>query len=323
MYSVLNEQSLRLPPAPLFRDPIHDGAADPTLIWNRHEQAWWLLYTSRRANVRCRGVAWAHGTDIGIASSADEGRSWQYRGLLRGLEFERGRNTFWAPEVIWHGGLYHMYVSYVRGVPHDWSGSRAILHYTSENLRDWRHESALKLSSDRVIDAALHRMPGGFWRMWHKDEVHGSHTYAADSDDLYRWEAHGPVITDCAHEGPNVFCWRGSYWMIIDCWDGLGVYRSADAENWKRCPKILDAPGSREDDGVNARHADVEVIADRAFIFYFTHPEWDGARQYGTDEVHPFHVKRTSLQVAELELKDGILVCERDRGFDFRLLPGW
>ncbi|MEZ4836778.1 MAG: DUF6713 family protein [Caldilineaceae bacterium] len=39
------------PNAPLFRDPIYDGAADPTVIWNRQEQCWWLLYTNRRANV--------------------------------------------------------------------------------------------------------------------------------------------------------------------------------------------------------------------------------------------------------------------------------
>ena len=310
------------PPAPLFRDPIHDGAADPTLIWNRDERAWWLLYTARRANVPCRGVAWAHGTDIGIASSADGGRSWQYRGILRGLEFEPGRNTFWAPEVIWHGGGYHMYLSYVRGLPHDWSGSRSILHLTSDDLWRWRHESVLTLSSDRVIDAALHRMPGGCWRLWYKDEAHDSHTWAADSDDLHSWTVRGPVITDCAHEGPNVFFWRGSFWMIIDIWDGLGVYRSADALSWTRCPNILDQPGVRKDDGAIARHADVEVNGDRAFIFYFTHPAWDGAAQYGVDETHPFHVKRTSLQVAELELKDEVLVCDRDKPFDFALRPG-
>ena len=37
-------------PAPLFRDPIHDGAADPTLVWNRAEKCWWMLYTNRRAD---------------------------------------------------------------------------------------------------------------------------------------------------------------------------------------------------------------------------------------------------------------------------------
>ena len=310
------------PPAPLFRDPIYDGAADPTLIWNRQEGEWWLLYTSRRANVPCRGVAWAHGTDIGIASSADCGRAWRYRGVLAGLEFEPGRNTFWAPEVIWHDGLYHMYVSYVRGLPRDWSGSRAIVHMTSENLWDWQHESVLELSSERVIDAALHRMPAGYWRMWYKDEINGSHTWAADSDDLYRWTVHGPVITDCAHEGPNAFRWRGSYWMITDHWSGLGVYRSAEAENWRRCENILDSPGLRQDDGAIGGHADVLVNGERAFIFYFTHPDWDRAEQFGMDEIHPYHVKRTSLQVAELELGNDKLICDRDKAFDFTLPPG-
>ena len=310
------------PPAPLFRDPIFDGAADPTLIWNRQEEAWWLLYTSRRANMPCRGVAWAHGTDIGIASSADRGRSWRYRGTLAGLEFEPGQNTFWAPEVVWHDGRYHLYVTYVRGVPHDWSGSRAIAHLTSKNLWNWRFESALALSSERVIDAAVQRMPGGNWRMWYKDEVNSSHTWAADSDDLYHWTVHGPVITDCAHEGPNVFCWRGRYWMIVDHWNGLGVYRSADAENWRRQADILDAPGARQDDGAIGGHADVLVNGERAFVFYFTHPEWDRAEQFGMDAIHPFRVKRTALQVAELELEGGMLICDRDRDFDFRLRPG-
>ena len=310
------------PQAPLFRDPIYDGAADPTLIWNRQEETWWLLYTSRRANVRCRGVAWAHGTDIGIASSADGGRHWRYCGVLAGLEFEPGRNTFWAPEVIWHDRLYHMYVSYVPGVPQDWSGARHIVHLSSDNLWDWQHQSVLELSSDRVIDAALHRMPGGYWRMWYKDEANRSHTWAADSDDLYHWSVQGPVITDCAHEGPNVFFWRGSYWMIIDCWAGLDVYQSADAEDWRRCGSILDKPGVRRDDGVIGGHADIEVNGERAFIFYFTHPDWDRVQQFGMDELHPWHVKRTALQVAELELRDKTLVCDRNRAFDFTLQPG-
>ncbi|MDF3142978.1 MULTISPECIES: hypothetical protein [unclassified Streptomyces] len=56
-----------------------------------------------------------------MAASADGGRTWTYRGTLTGLDTEWGRNTFWAPEIIWHDGLHHMYVSYIRGV----SGSRS------------------------------------------------------------------------------------------------------------------------------------------------------------------------------------------------------
>ena len=33
----------RVAPAPLYRDPVHDGAADATLIWNRAEKCWWML----------------------------------------------------------------------------------------------------------------------------------------------------------------------------------------------------------------------------------------------------------------------------------------
>ncbi len=310
---------MNIPPAPLFRDPIHDGAADPTIIWNQQEQAWWLLYTNRRANVPCQGVAWCHGTDIGIASSTDQGHTWRYRGILEGLPFERGRNTFWAPEVIWHDPLYHIYVSYVPGVPNDWSGPRAILHYTSPNLWDWHYESALPLSSNRVIDACVFRLPDGRWRLWYKDEAHQSHTYAADSHDLYRWETIGPVITDCAHEGPNVFFWQGSYWMITDTWQGLGVYRSRDAEQWTRQANILQGGGRRADDGTQGQHADVLVQGERAFIFYFTHPDRDGKRSYGFHDTHPYTDNRTSLQAAELTLQDGVLVCDRDQPFDFTL----
>lgn len=308
-------------PAPLFRDPIYDGAADPTVIWNRLEQTWWILYTSRRANMDCRGVAWAHGTDIGIASSSDKGQSWRYRGVLPGLEFEPGRNTFWAPEVIWHNNLYHMYVSYVRGVPHDWSGSRSIVHYTSPDLWEWQYKSPLKLSSNRVIDAAIMQLSDNDWRMWYKDEINQSHTYVADSKDLCHWVVRGPVITDCAHEGPNVFRWQENYWMITDYWQGLGVYRSTDAKHWNRQADILDQPGLRTDDTAIGNHADVEVQGDRAFIFYFTHPDWDRTQTYSMDDIHPYHVKRTSLQVAELELCNDTLVCDRDKLFDFILQP--
>ncbi|WP_235991695.1 hypothetical protein [Metabacillus schmidteae] len=58
---------LTSPKAPLFRDPIFDGAADPTIIWNEEEKEWWMIYTNRRATVHCEGVAWVHGTDLGIA----------------------------------------------------------------------------------------------------------------------------------------------------------------------------------------------------------------------------------------------------------------
>ena len=310
---------MRPAPAPLYRDPIHDGAADPTVVWHRGERAWWLVYTSRRANVDSPGVAYCHGSDIGVASSADGGATWRYRGTMRGLEWEPGRNTFWAPEILWHAGLYHMYVSYVPGVPHDWSGSRHILHMTSEDLWDWRLQSRLQLSSDRVIDACVHPLPDGRWRMWYKDEARGSHIYAADTRDLYRWTEVGAVLADRAQEGPNVFRLGDWYWMVTDPWQGLAVHRSPDAERWQPFGTILRDPGTRPDDQAQARHADVLVQGDAAYIFYFTHPQ-EGVRvPEAVSGVIPYALRRTSVQVARLEVRGETLTCDRDRPFDFHL----
>ena len=43
---------MRSIPAPLYRCPIYDGAADPASQWNSEEGEWWLVYTQRRANVQ-------------------------------------------------------------------------------------------------------------------------------------------------------------------------------------------------------------------------------------------------------------------------------
>ena len=88
-----------------------------------------LFYTQRRANDPAVGVSWVHGTKIGVAESRD-GAKWLYRGALD-LEFERGHNTFWAPEILWAQGAYHMYVSYITGIPTDWEYPRRMLHYVS------------------------------------------------------------------------------------------------------------------------------------------------------------------------------------------------
>jgi hypothetical protein len=42
----------------------------------------------------------------------------------------------------------------------------AILHHTSLDLIEWRYDGVLPLSSDRVIDACAHELPGGGWRLW-------------------------------------------------------------------------------------------------------------------------------------------------------------
>ena len=307
----------RVPPAPLYRDPVFDGAADPSLVWNDAERAWWIFYTNRRANDPNAqdGVRWCHGTDIGIASSTDGGLTWTYRGIAKGLEFEPGRNTFWAPCLVEHARTYHMYVAYVRGVPADWSGDRHIVHYTSRDLVDWKYEGIIPLSSERVIDAFVFARPTGGWRMWYKDESSGSHIYAADTEDLSKWTVAGPVVTGKAQEGTAVFWWKGSYWMLVDRWQGMGVLRPPDLMNWTEQPgTILGLPGKRPDDGDIGRHGEVVVQGPEAYLFYFTHPA--GPKAHTEVGKH-----RSSLQVARLEVRDGQLVCDRDKPFSLELGP--
>lgn len=304
--------------APLFRDPIYDAPTDPVVIWNNERKEWWMMYTQRRGARNITGVAHIHGTAIGVAVSKD-GNRWLYRGTLPNLDFEFGHNTFWAPEVIFAEGEYHMYVSYITGIPTDWNRERHIVHYTSDNLWNWQFQSILPLSSDRVIDACVHRLPDGTYKMWYKDETHNSHTYTAVSKDLYNWTVGEAEITDCSHEGPNVFEFGGKAWMITDEWHGLGVYESEDYTNWTKNGIILFEGGDRPCDGVMANHADVVVKGDEAYIFYFTHPYLRNEDRLQSGFVLGEDHARACIQAARLTICDGKLCCDRNEDFDFKL----
>ncbi len=307
---------------PLFRDPVYDGAADPAVIWNPYVQRWWMFYTNRRANVPdLSGVTWVHGTRIGIAESADEGATWTYVGTA---EIDDGSGisdaTHWAPEVIaGQDGTYHMFLTVVPGIFSDWKHLRTIVHLTSTDLRHWGNPVPLKLATDRVIDACMLRLPDDTWRMWYNNERDHKSIYFADSPDLKVWVDRGRTVGDQPGEGPKVFRWRDVYWMVTDVWRGLAVYRSADALTWRRQgDNLLGEPGLGADDQVKGGHPDVVVSGDRAFLFYFTHPgrRGENANKDGYEQ------RRSSIQVVELQLKDGWLTCDRDKPTYIRLLPG-
>lgn len=308
----------------VFRDPVFDGAADPVVLWNRKQHTWWMFYTSRRATAPSQGFSWVHGSDIGVAESSDGGLTWLYRGVVE-LEHEFGRNTFWAPEVLWADGAYHMFVSYVKGVPETWHGHRRnILHYVSGDLEDWAYCEPLSLNSDYVIDAAVHELPNGGYRLWYKDESQGvGTTWAADSTDLRLWHDFRRVLsTPGGHEGPNVFYFEGFYWLIVDSWEGQLVFRSQDLSHWQPTGRILDPASAcpqvcAEDTGPGF-HADVLAQGTEAYIFYFTH-----AQRYDNEPARDCAArKRSAILVCELEVRDGIIVCDRSRKVALRLLAG-
>ncbi len=302
---------------PLFRDPVHDGAADPVLCWNRAEGKWFMFYTNRRANVpNTPGVTWVHGTRIGIAESLDGGATWKYRGTAD-IDYGQGEYTHWAPDVIEHNGTYHMYLSFVPGIFADWNAPRDIIHLTSKDLLKWKYESTLKLASNKVIDATVLQLPDGTWRMWYKNEGDNSWLYCADSPDLFTWSNRGMAIGDQSCEGAKAFRWKGRYWMVVDVWDGLGVYSSNDCQNWtQQKDNLLREPGKIPTDRGRGGHPDVVVSGDRAFLFYFIHQGGQDA-----DPNDPYARRRSLIQVVELEYRDGQLSCDRDKPTYIQLLP--
>jgi len=303
---------------PLFRDPVYDGAADPVVVWNPHVRRWWMFYTNRRANAPgLSGVAWVHGTRIGIAESADGGAHWSYvgtAGIALPPDVGGTEPTLWAPEVrTTPDGRHHMFLAVVPGVFEDWQHPRTIVHLTSADLRDWKYDSALRFSSDRVIDPCLFPLRGGGWRLWYNDERDNKSICYADSADLAAWTDRGRCDGVGARpgEGPFVFMWRGRYWMLVDHWQGLGVYRSDDLLHWNaQQGDLLGAPGHGADDGVNGGHPGVVVSGDRAYCFYFTHPGRAGTI-HPEDKDSPA-LRRSSIQVVELRESAGRISCDRD-----------
>lgn len=298
-------------PKPLFRDPVHDGAADPTLIYNRARHEWWMFYTNRRADLATdnpKDVAWVHGTRIGIAVSKDRGAHWTYKGEAA-IPYGAPDYTHWAPDIVFRHAQYHMFLTIVPGTFKDWNAPREIVHLTSPDLEHWTYVSKIDSGSDRIIDPSLYQLPTGAWRVWFKNERDHSHLYSSDSTDLIHWTPATPVITDRSSEAPKVFRWHDRYWMITDPWRGLGVYSSTDLEHWTHQPQnILQAPGTLPTDRTEAHHCDVVVHDGHAYIYYFTHQ-----KDADLDPKLPHSEDRTVLQVAELELEGDTVTVHRDQ----------
>jgi hypothetical protein len=309
--NLTTENSAKAAPKPLYRDPVHDGAADPSLIWNRAEKKWMMFYTNRRADLTSsdpKDVAWVHGTQIGIAESKDGGTTWTYAGTAK-IPYGKPDYTYWAPDLVWDRGLYHMFVTVVPGIFHDWNAPREIIHLTSKDLAVWKFESKLPLSSNRTIDPYILKLDDGSWRLWYKDEDDHSNIHYVNSPDLYQWTVGGVAINDRPSEGPIVFRWKGRIWMIVDAWAGLGVYRSSDAVHWTpEKENLLAGAGLLATDRSEGHHADVAISQGRAFLFYFV-------QQEGPDMVpnKPESANRSVLQAVELTEQDGQLKTDRNR----------
>lgn len=313
--------AIEVAPKPVYRDPIYDGAADVSIVFDRSAKLWKMFYTNRRATMKLpdpEDVEWVHGTSIGIANSND-GTHWRYQGTA---EFPKECTdvTLWAPNLFYENGTYHMWLTVVPGIFHRWGVQEAagrIVHLTSTDLTKWECENVVKLDTARMIDPTVIKLGQGY-RMWYKDERAGSRIFAADSKDLRTWtKVDNQPINPTMGEGPTAFRFKGHYWLIADVWKGLMVLRSEDALTWtEQDGYILAEPGRKATDRFQGQHPDVVVDSDRAFIYYFVH-------QKNEDEAadDPRWNQRTVIQVAELVYADGKLSVNRDADPSFKLHP--
>jgi hypothetical protein len=59
------------------------GPQTPSSFTTNHEDAWWMVYTNRPTTTPFEdGLSWLFGSRLGVASSADGGTSWDYRGTI-------------------------------------------------------------------------------------------------------------------------------------------------------------------------------------------------------------------------------------------------
>jgi len=226
-----------------------------------------------------------------------------------------------APEVIYDQGTYHLFLAYIQGVHIHWGGKKQLAHYTSKNAWDWKFEGFLPFASESVIDASICKLPNGNWGMWYKDESKRSYIMKAESKNLFDWKQDvNPAISGRSQEGPKIFFYMDFYWMLTDEWKGMRVYKSKDAATWEKQGLILDTASSRKEDGPSGAHGDVVIVNSKAYVFYFTHPERKSHLESPMDSngIVPFKFRRSSIQVAELQVKDGTLVCNREQ-FEFTL----
>jgi len=305
---------------PLFADPNYNGSCDPEIVWNPLKEEWFIYYTARRAT---RASATYVGTPLGVISSPDL-VSWRFLGYCS-FDGKKGQpdnaDTHWAPGIIVADDRLHMFATYKASAVPPWGGDGVIRHYVApmdDPIDGWQLVGIPEFAQPDPIDVSLLKV-GDAYRAYYR-VGHGGGIHWASSPDLMTWTNHGQCPGDVNaspdergfgyQEAPYVFHWMDRYWMLTDPHEGLAVFQSPDGITWTQQERILREPGEGQADATLARHASVAVIGERAFIFYHTEPN----RPYPTPpaEQRTPHQKISFLQMAELKVVDGKLVCDRN-----------
>lgn len=321
-------------PAPLFIDPNYHGSCDPEIVLNSADGWYYIYYTARRSLLEENFVR----TPIGVIRSKDLA-DWEFLGYCKfdgiGGNKDAGA-TFWAPAIVSHGGMLHMFVTWKPDTTTGlgpWGGPSRIVHYSApetDPVNGWKKMATLHDDNFDALDATAY-IKDGMGHVWFKGKETGAaknELFHMISNDFKTWEARGFSKSDVFNaeasgsdfeEAPYLFSWKGRYWLITDPHDGLIVYSSDDAESWKFQGTILKEGGERELDNTMARHCSVITRGERAFIVYHVEPwrRYDLEKLNGDQRVpifrQPIENRRSVLQIAELELIDGKLSCNRNK----------
>lgn len=322
-------------PQPLFIDPNYHGSCDPEIVWNAADSSWYIYYTARRPQLE---NTWLQ-TPIGVIRSANL-TEWEFLGYCRfdGVGGKKDAEaTYWAPAILAQGDQLHMFVTYKSDtlpIKNPWGGGPGkIVHYETaltNPVDGWTKVADMHGPELSTIDATVYET-GDSIHLWFKGKpISGgkNELYHLTSSDLYQWNERGFSQSDVFNaavtghgfeEAPYIFEWQNRYWLITDPHKGLLVYESTDGENWNYQSTILEEGGNTELDGTMARHCSVAVIGDRAFIIYHVEPwrRYDLEAKEGPERVgipkQPLKNRQSVLQLAELFVVDGKLVCDRNQ----------
>ena len=327
-------QQKKLIPAPIFVDPNYKGSCDPEIVWNEHEQLWYIYYTARRPMVE---NTWLQ-TPVGVAASKDL-VNWEFKGYCKfdGVGGEKdASSTFWAPAIISANDTLHMFVTWKPDtIPTDgaWGGQGWIVHYKTplgNPVDGWQKVAVLHDSLLNAIDATVYKNENQF-HVWFKGKESGAaknELYHLTTTDFLQWKNQGfsksevfnaEVTGSDFEEAPFIFQWKNKFWLITDPHNGFFVYSSNEAENWKFQGTILKDGGTRNLDNSMARHCSVAIKNGRAFIFYHVEPwrRYDLEKKKGAEKVRifnqPLKNRQSVLQMAELELNNGKIACDRNK----------
>ena len=331
---------------PFYAEPVFDGAHDAEFVWNEEEQCWWMTYLQNRYNSPVSDPSDVSGsfavyTDIGLASTPDNGTTWIYRGIARGvdvpLELRRdktnlatqmfGGATWWRPAVLRRGHIYHGFWVYWEPM-FAAANQRRIVHYTSTNLKDWSFDSVVP--GDRGYDSVVYQLPAPDKRYILLSSLSPG-LQAYQSLDLYKWDpVNGSIdagLNMLIGEGPHVLDWQGYRWLNselnTDWWLRATLSRSGDGGHSWTQPELWVTPfnqtnGTRKWDIGTAHQGPITLQgpgANKAFYLYFTEFALDPAYGQATGL---YAGARSMLQLAAVtyDAANKTLHADRNAFFD-------